>query len=640
MSDSLKTLAEACGIADAYHDIWGGHHPTSTYTRQALLAAMHFAPARVADDPAGLFAELPATRAGAPESLLSPDTAVRCHTPAAIRTGRRLWGLTVQLYGVRSQRNWGIGDFTDLCRLVELTAAAGGDIVGLNPLHALFPDNPAHISPYSPSHRAFLDVLYIDVEAIPAFATCDASRRRVASPGFQARLQSLRDSAVVDYVGVAQCKFEILRELFSFSRATGGTCLAGFALWREARGSALENHARFEALQAHFRAEDPDVWGWPAWPAEYRDPDSPAVAAFATRHAAAVDWHAWLQWLADEQLAAAAARARELGMAVGLYRDLAVGASPGGSEVWSWQHVFAAGASTGAPPDDLNLLGQNWGLPPFVPHRLRDAGYAPFIDVLRANMKHAGALRIDHVMGLARLFWVPQDVPATEGAYVAYPFDDMLGIVAQESVRAGCLVIGEDLGTVPDGFRERLFEAGVLSYHPLMFERYEDGQFRLPADIPPQALVAAGTHDLPTLAGFWCGIDLDVRTALRLFPSEELRQRLIAEREWDRGRLLWALEREHLLPSGISKDPAAMPELSADAILAIHVFLARSRAQLMMIQPEDIFGLIEQINVPGTLEHQHPNWQRKLPLPIEDWGASAAFSSLLAAVRQQREMPR
>jgi len=633
MTDALKALADHCGIADAYHDIWGVNHPTATYTRQALLAAMHFPPARVADDPAGLLAELPA---GEPAPFLPPDAPRRCHAPAAIQAGKRLWGLTVQLYGVRSQRNWGIGDFTDLRHLVELTAAAGGDVVGLNPLHALFPDNPAHISPYSPSHRGFLNVLYIDVTAVPEFFTCDAAKRRVASADFSARLQALRDKPVVDYVGVAHCKFEILRELFESFLAASGARQDEFAAWRAAQGKALESHARFEALQAHFRAQDKNVWGWPAWPAQYHDPDAPAVAAFAKKHTKAVTWHAWLQWLADTQLAAVAARVRELGMAIGLYRDLAVGASPGGSEVWSWQSIFALDANTGAPPDDLNLLGQDWGLPPFVPHRLRETDYAPFIAILRANMRHAGALRIDHVMGLARLFWVPRDVPATDGAYVAYPFEDMLGIVAQESMNANCLVIGEDLGTVPVGFRERLFDAGVLSYHPLMFERYPDGQFRLPADMPPQALVAAGTHDLPTLAGFWHGIDFDVRTQLKLFPSEEMRQRLITERDWDRGRLLWALERETLLPEGVSKEPATLPELTPAVTAAIHAYLARSPAQLMVVQPEDIFGIGEQINVPGTLEHQHPNWQRKLPLPIEDWATTDGFQHVVAAVRSGR----
>ncbi|MDO9242602.1 MAG: 4-alpha-glucanotransferase [Rhodocyclaceae bacterium] len=729
MTDDLKTLANRCGIADAYHDIWGGHHATSTYTRQALLAAMHFAPEAVADAPADLIKTIEAAehqrvlppvlvvRAGEPIRILhalqnwhwtlvletgvttsppreprfaqpSPQGAEkhlgrpgvflhgqcpptgelelspietlgyhriefrrdaithsmplivvpqRCHQPVAIQEGGRIWGLTVQLYGVRSARNWGIGDFTDLGDLLALTAAVGGDLVGVNPLHALFPDNPAHISPYSPSQRGFVNVLYLDVAAVAELSSCAEAKRRLASADFQKRLQALRESEMVDYVQVSRAKFEILEILFAHSLANPNEHNAAFAAWRAAQGDELEHHARFEALQAHFRAADANIWGWPAWPEDYRDPDSPAVATFAHEHAAAVTYHAWLQWLADTQLAAAARRAEQCGMAVGVYQDLAVGANPNGAEVWNWQEVFAADAHAGAPPDEINLMGQDWGLPPFVPHRLRDAAYVPFIDILRANMKHAGALRIDHVMGLLRMFWVPADIPATEGAYVHYPFEDILGIVALESQRNQCLVIGEDLGTVPDGFRPRLAECGVLSYHPLIFERYPDGNFRLPADVSRQALVAAGTHDLPTLRGFWHGTDLEIRAALHLFPSEELRQRLITERDWDRDRLLWALEQENLLPAGVSKQSAALPELAAPVVTAIHAYLARTPAQIMVVQPEDIFGVLEQPNLPGTLEHQHPNWQRKLPLPLENWAGFASFTELVTAVHAARQ---
>jgi (1->4)-alpha-D-glucan 1-alpha-D-glucosylmutase len=701
MTDTLKTLAHACGIADAYHDIWGGHHQTTTYTRQALLTAMHFPIDEVADDPAGLLARIEAAeqqrllppvlvvRAGEAISIahalpgwhwrlvhedgatdhglcattgeleLSAIDAIgyhrvefsrgsathtlplivvpqRCHQPAAIQDGGRIWGLTVQLYGVRSRRNWGIGDFTDLATLVELTAKAGGAIVGVNPLHALFPHNPAHISPYSPSQRSFVNVIYLDVEAVPEFSTCQEAQRRLASADFLARLQALRAATLVDYVGVASAKFEILQLLFQHFLTSTGARATAFAAWRDAQGEELERHALFEALQAHFYAADSAAWGWPAWPAEYRDPAAPAVAAFAAKHAAAVTYHAWLQWLADLQLSAVTTRALACGMAAGLYQDLAVGTNPGGSEAWNWQAVLASGAHAGAPPDEINLMGQDWGLPPFVPQRLRDVAYAPFIDILRANMKHAGALRIDHVMGLMRVFWVPEGIPATEGAYVHYPFEDMLGIVALESQRNQCLVIGEDLGTVPDGFRPRLAECGVLSYHPLIFERYPDGNFHLPADMPQQALVAASTHDLPSLRGYWHGEDLDIRADLNLFPSEELRQRLIVERDWDRGRLLWALEQEKLLPAGTSKDPAEMPEISSSTVTALHTYLARSPAQILVVQPEDIFGVMEQPNLPGTLEHQHPNWQRKLPVLLEDWERQENFRKLSAAVSAAR----
>ncbi|MFN3884732.1 MAG: 4-alpha-glucanotransferase, partial [Rhodocyclaceae bacterium] len=306
MNDLLR-LADACGIAREYHDIWGGHHPTSENTLHDLLAAMHFDLSR---DPATLLAEFEAAARAAP-TLPSDATAERCFQPAILADGGRLWGLSVQLYGLRSHRNWGIGDFTDLGRLVDLVASAGGDFIGLNPLHALFPDDPAHISPYSPSHRAFLNVLYIDVEAVPEFDACENIRCRVASAEFRSRIAALRDRSLVDYPAVARLKLAVLRDLFDFQRSRDAVCLEDFARWRADQGAALERFSLFEALQAHFRARDPGCWGWPAWPVEYHDPDSFAVADFARKHAVEIDWHAWLQWLADAQLAAVARRARE-----------------------------------------------------------------------------------------------------------------------------------------------------------------------------------------------------------------------------------------------------------------------------------------------------------------------------------------
>jgi (1->4)-alpha-D-glucan 1-alpha-D-glucosylmutase len=383
-------------------------------------------------------------------------------------------------------------------------------------------------------------------------------------------------------------------------------------------------------------------WGWPAWPAEYHDPDGPAVAAFAADHAEAVDFHAWLQWLCHEQLAEAGRHSWRRGLGVGLYVDLAVGVNPGGADAWGWQDVFAVGAHTGAPPDDFNPDGQDWGLPPMVPQRLREAAYAPLIEVLRTGMRQAGALRIDHVMGLARLFWVPAGMRASDGAhgdygaYIAYPLDDLLGIVALESQRNQCLVIGEDLGTVPDGFRHRLASADFLSYRPFLFERGEDGSFKPPADYPAQALVAASTHDLPTLAGFWKGTDLDARSALQLFPTEALRERLIVERAQDRARLLMALEREQLLPDGAGIHPVAVPEFTASFAAALHAYLARTPCRVLAVQPEDILGCVEQVNLPGSRDDQQPNWRRRLPLDLEDWRSDPRFLLHVELLRQVR----
>ncbi|MCP5229497.1 malto-oligosyltrehalose synthase [Accumulibacter sp.] len=555
-----------------------------------------------------------------------------CYLPDALQGDGRVWGPTVQLYGVRSRRNWGIGDFGDLRTLVGLSADAGSGVIGVNPLHALFPDDPTRISPYSPSSRCFVNVMYIDVEAVADFAECEAARSLVASERFQGRLRRLRAGDMVDYEEVSAAKREVLSILYRHFRdqhlANDTPRARAFRLFRAESGQALELHARFEALQAHFRQEDPGVWGWPAWPEKYRHPQSAAVAAFASEHAEAIEYSAWLQWLADEQLTDLGQQSWRRGLGVGLYQDLAVGVNPGGSEAWAWQDAFASAAYVGAPPDEFNPVGQDWGLPPLVPHLLRDAAYAPFIAVLRANMRHCGALRIDHVMGLARLFWVPVGQPATQGAYVTYPLGDLLAIVALESQRNRCMVIGEDLGTVPDGFRPRLADAGVLSYRPFLFERSEDGNFKPPAEYPRQALVAVSTHDLPTLQGLWTGHDIDTRATLQLFPEEAQFEQMVVDRAQDRARFLMALKHADLLPEGASVHPFSVPEITQPFVVAIHAFLARTPAQLLVVQPEDILGVVEQANLPGSRDDQHPNWRRRLPLDLDDWADDGRFAAV------------
>ncbi|MBU0750610.1 MAG: malto-oligosyltrehalose synthase [Gammaproteobacteria bacterium] len=563
-----------------------------------------------------------------------------CYQPEAVSGDGRVWGPTVQLYGMRSRRNWGIGDFGDLRTLVDLTADSGGGMVGVSPLHALFPHDPGRASPYSPSSRDFVNVLYLDVEGVPEFAECEAARRLIGSDRFQARLRRLRAAEQVAYPDVAAAKREVLALLHRHFRdnhiAHDSDRARAFRRFREEGGEALERHARFEALQEQFHHADAGIWGWPAWPEEYRHPESPAVAAFAAEQPAAVEFFAWLQWLADEQLANLGLQSWRRGLGVGLYQDLALGVNPGGAEAWALQDTLAAGVYAGAPPDEFNLLGQDWGLPPFVPHRLREAAYAPFIDMLRANMRHCGALRIDHAMALTRVFWVPAGQPATEGAYVSYPLEDLLGIVALESRRNHCMVIGEDLGTVPEGFSERLAEAGVLSYRPFLFERTGDGGFKPPADYPHQALVAVSTHDLPTWRGFWKGSDLDLRASLQLFPTNEQRGRMVVERAQDRARILMALESANLLPTGASVHPVAVADMTPPFIAAIHAYLARTPAQVLAVQPEDIFGLVEQANLPGSRDEQHPNWRRRLPVDLEDWAADSRFTAVAEVLRRER----
>ena len=564
---------------------------------------------------------------------------VSCFQPDAVRGERRVWGPVTQFYGLRSQRNWGIGDFGDLRTLVELTARAGGGVVGVNPLHALFPDQPQRCSPYSPSSRLFLNVLYIDVDAVIGASGDPALSDYVADPAFQARVQALRDAELVDYEAVAAIKLDVLRRSWqSFCGrhlAVESERAQTFRQFRAARGEALQRHALFEALQAHFHAADEAVWGWPAWPAQYRDPAAAPVQRFAAEHAHEVDFHAYLQWLADEQLTAVGNVSWTLGLGIGLYQDFALGVSPGGSDTWAYRDAYAIGAYVGAPPDEFSPHGQDWGLPPFVPQRLRELAYAPFIEALRATMRPSGALRLDHVMGLMRLFWVPAGRSAREGAYVSYPFDDLLGIVALESERNQCLVIGEDLGTVPDALRSALAAAGVLSYRPLLFERTPDGAFEAPRDYPAQALVAVSTHDLPTLRGCWRGTDLVVRAALGLFPSRAYQERATAQRALDRARLLIALDHEKLLPADTGIDPQAVPDIDAELSCAVHAFVARTPSRLLAVQPEDIFGCLEQANLPGSVQG-HPNWRRKLPVPLEAWADEPRWQTITARLCTER----
>jgi (1->4)-alpha-D-glucan 1-alpha-D-glucosylmutase len=561
----------------------------------------------------------------------------RCFESPVLAAGGRVWGAAIQLYALKSARNWGIGDFGDLETATAFTAGAGAGIVGVNPLHALFPSQPHEASPYRPSSRSQLNVLYLDVAAITDFDECEPARALVQTPGFQARLEALRGSTLVDYPGVAAVKFEVLELLYRSFRsrhlAIGSERARTFRAFQAAGGERLRLHAVFEALQQHLSRDDPAVWGWPAWPEQYRDPGSASVANFARDRLERVEYFQYLQWQADVQLGASARRARALGMPIGLFQDLAVGVNPGGSEAWMQPGLHALAARIGCPPDDFNLNGQEWGLPPWIPQRLVAAAYGPYIATLRELMRHAGALRIDHVMGLMRLYWIPAAAGAEEGTYVTYPFADLLGILALESERNRCLVIGEDLGTVPDAVRAAMAEYGILAYRPMYFERTPEGEFKRPAEYMRDSAVVITTHDLPTLRGYWLGDDLATRSALGLFPTEELRARQLEDRGRDRPRLLAALEREGLLPPGASPDPAGMN----DALnLAVHAFVARAPAKILMIQLEDLLGQVEQVNVPGTTDERYPNWRRKLPAALEEWSQDPQVTALLDTLRKER----
>ncbi|HTV90448.1 MAG TPA: 4-alpha-glucanotransferase [Stellaceae bacterium] len=560
-----------------------------------------------------------------------------CWLPIGLRPGEHSWGLTVQLYGLRRTPDWGIGDFADLAELCRGSGPLGARVIGLNPLHALFAAEPRHFSPYSPSSRLWLDYLYIDPAQVPGFSEDAAARAAMPSAGGAAP----REGDLVDYPAVAARKRPVLEALFRRFRArhrAGGDELAeAFAEFRRQGGAALAAFATFEALHEHFTAAG-GMFSWHDWPAALRDPGSAAVAEFARERAERVAFFSFLQWLADRQLTAAAAAGRAGGRSTDLYRDLAVGVNPHGADAWADQELVAPGASIGAPPDPLSRAGQNWGLAPLNPLALRRRGFAPLIAAVRANMRHAGILRIDHVMSLQRLYWVPSGCPATAGAYVNYPFRDLLRLLALESCRRGCAVIGEDLGTVPEGFRDAMQAANVLSYRVFLFERRSDAGFVPPGDYPPLAAASAATHDLATLKGYWLGRDIEWRRRLALYPDDAAAATEAAERRRDRRLVLEALAGEGLLarerfqiflPS--DDDPVYAEELGE----AILVYLARSRARLMLVQVEDVLGEPEQANLPGTTDG-HPNWRRRLPTAVDALLAGPALARIAALVAAAR----
>jgi 4-alpha-glucanotransferase len=568
-------------------------------------------------------------------------TPAQCYLPAELQPERRVWGLTTQLYALRSTRNWGIGDFSDLAVLGKGVALHEACAVGVNPLHALFAAEPRHISPYSPSSRLFLNHLYIDIEAVPELADCEPARRLAQSPETQRLLAVARQAELVDHQAVAACKNPVLellyrrfRELHSGSAATARG--AAFREFQQAMGEPLRRFAVFEALHQVMLASEL-CFSWQAWPVALRDPASPEVVAFAVEHHDRVEYFEFLQFEADRQLGAAAQRGRNAGLSIGLYRDLAVGVDPHGADAWATQDILAPGATIGAPPDLLNQKGQDWGLAPTSPLALRRRAYMPFVACLRANMRHAGALRIDHVMALQHLYWVPRGVGAAHGAYVEYPVEDLVNILALESHRHRCAVIGEDLGTVPEGFRERMQRANILSFRVLVFERQSDGSFLPPDRYPALATASVGTHDLPTLRGYWTGRDLEWRRQLDLYPGPEVRDADHANRERERRLLVDALRREGVLPPGIAESlftdagPQYRPELSE----AVHRFIGRSDARFVLVQIEDACGELEQANLPGTMD-EHPNWRRKLSLPVEKILNNEFFARLAAALNEAR----
>ena len=608
-------------------EVWRGEMDGSWITRRRFEVPLDLPPG---------YHTLEVKAGGVAERCLLISSPPRCFEPQSIVAGRRLWGVAVQLYTLRSEENWGIGDFGDLRSLIRWVAPHGAAFIGLNPLHALSPAEPARSSPYSASSRHFLNVMYIAVPAVPEFSECAEARERLADPGVAEALARLRDCALVDYAGVAQLKFEILgilhrdfrkrhlREVSARGRSFRNFVAAG--------GAALRMHARFDALDRHFRQTRGGDAGWLNWPEEYRDVNGKAAAQFAAEHPIQVEFFAYLQWLAHEQLLSAQALTVQLGMPIGLYGDYAVGANPSGSETWADRASYSMGAEIGAPPDPLALKGQGWGIPPQDPATMLSQRLQGFIRLIRNNMRYYGALRLDHVMSLCRLWWVPGGYSPGDGAYVHYPLEQLLTVLALESARASCLVVGEDLGVVPEEMRRAMPEFGLYHYKVLLFEQH-DGRFRLPHEYVKRALATVTTHDMPTLLSYWEGRDIALRRSLHLYPSLEVEREVVESRLRDREALLAALRQQDLQPMhGFDASQPFTPELAQ----ALHLYLARSAATLAAVQMEDLLGMAEPVNIPGT-NTEYPNWQRKLTQNIETVAARQDLAAHLDAINVARK---
>jgi len=491
------------------------------------------------------------------------------------KQGSKLWGLAVQLYALRRQGDGGIGDFAALQELAQTAAGHGADVLAISPVHAQFSANPNRFSPYSPSNRAVLNVLHI---AEP-------------SPG--------GGGPLIDWPAASTAKLQVLRQAFQHFNDH-----AALDAFRQETGERVTRHALFEAIQANLVQENASALDWRNWPEAYRDPNNPAVLRFLEAHAQEVSFHAYLQYRADKELRAAQQAARDAGMRVGLVADLAVGTDHAGSQSWCYQSQVLHGLELGAPPDAVNREGQAWGITALSPHGLRDSGYNAFLEMLRHALRHAGGVRIDHIMGLARLWVIPLGMQSRQGAYLKLPADDLLRLVALESQRHKAVIIGEDLGTLPDGFQGRLERFGISGLRVMWFER-TGAHFKPPSTWTRTAVAMTTTHDLPTVAGWWEGNDIAWRNRLGMAGDNA------AQREADRAELWMAFRN-----SGATQAPIPPPEQGAVAADAACAHLGLADSTLALLPIEDALALPEQPNLPGTSD-EHPNWRRRLPAPAD-----------------------
>jgi len=581
--DNLEERARRWGVETGYHDIFGQWRAASPHALERLTAAL----------------------TGEGQILPISGAAVSSDPVRAFQgDGNCCWMPAVQLYAVRSRRNWGHGDFSDLANLLTLAAQFGAAGVGLNPLHSLFPERAEEASPYAPNSRLFLNPLYIDVDAIPEFPG-------VAAAGLADEIVAARASDIVSYARVARAKLIGIRIAYDRFRASASHERRGdFEAYRDRQGDALLRFACFESLRRQYAPAS-----WPEWPEVWRAASLTDLHKFRAANSCECEFVEFAQWIADRQLRVCRETARKSQMPIGLYVDLAVGVHPHGADAWGQQDMFVPDTSIGAPPDEFNPAGQDWGLAPFNPHALAANNFRPIREMLRETMQYAGAIRLDHVLGLNRIYMIPRGMDAANGAYVRYPFEQLLTAVAEESNRCRCIVIGEDLGTVPDGFRETLARWGLWTFRVMLFERQHDGSFRQPEAYPPEAVATFNTHDLPSFRGWLQDYDLRMKRAIGLDPGESDEARAAA-----RQALIAILA-------------ARVPDFAPDEFSAVAAFLASTPSRLVTVSLEDVLGVTDQVNIPGTTT-QHPNWARKLPVLLEELGQHQSWRTVAQAFAQ------
>ena len=687
MSETLEQQAVAAGIDLGYHDINGTYHATKPEVLESIVAVLD----KSKPDSDGLYLNTMVAHENGEESLqmpsefygaeavvlideadecqsltlypgdndtlwiklprlacgyytLSAETGGKCclvrlivapesvYQPKLFANGGRMNGLTMHLYSLRSERNWGIGDFTDLLNLMKYAAEKKLDFVGINPLHALFTSKPAFASPYSPSSREWLNPIYLDIEKVGAFTYNEQLKNWLAQPKIRQRIAALRVTETVTYTAVWACKRDALH--MAFNAFEQDTCeaaaneRAAFEAFVLEKGKALPGFGLFEALDQYYSR--PGQVGWQSWPSEFHQPDGEAVEKFARSHEREIRFYMWLQWLCAEQLREVNQAAAEYGVKLGIYGDLAVGVARGSADTWLNRQDYCMDLSVGAPPDPLGPTGQNWDLPPLNPLMLKHTGYEKFAHLLRENMRLYGVLRIDHVMALCRLWWVLNGKTADFGAYVHYDAEVMFAILALESRRNRCVIIGEDLGTVPDEARHLLNRYQVFSYKVMYFSKGWNG-FQLPEEYPEQAITVISTHDVAPLAGYWTGKDLDTMFKLGTLPDAAAFQTALDEREHDKADLLDKLKETGCLGADVQ-----MPAKADETLLAaLHKYGALSRSKLYAVQLENLLGVIDNLNVPGVTEG-YPNWAQKMPVSLEDFLQHRLMGGQLAIIDEVR----